>query len=224
MDVAWLQPLREWSLRQSRADSVREALSSSLRIVHDIVATAGDGEELLCVLSDTRADCLLLDLDLPGRNGLGLLPVIREGYPKLRILVVTMHNNALLAANAIQRGADGFVTKDAGVEELTRAIVEVCAGRRYVAANLSRIKHRLDIEAAHPMLSRLTPRQQEILLLLGEGKSAAAIASGLSVGASTITFHKQNIMRILGLISQEELREYAFLVRTAVTGGWEAIF
>jgi two-component system nitrate/nitrite response regulator NarL len=198
---------------------VRESLSNALKATHEIVASVSDGEELLRTLSSSRADCLLLDLDMPGQNGLSLLPVIRGQCPELRILMVTMHGNGLLAASATLHGADGFVTKDAGVEELTRAIAEVCAGRQFISSGLSRARHHLDLEAAHPMLRRLTPRQQEVLLLLGEGKSASSIAAQLSVGASTVTFHKQNIMRALGLSSQEGLREYAFLVRSAATNG-----
>jgi DNA-binding NarL/FixJ family response regulator len=198
---------------------VREALQNSLKMSHLIVATAGDGDELLRVLESVRADCLLLDLDLPRRHGLTLLPLVRRQYPHLRILVVTMHNTHLLAASAVRGGADGFVSKDAGIEELARAIAEVCAGRQYISSDLSRTRHELRLEAAHPSLSRLTPRQQEILLLLGEGKSASAIAAELAVGASTVTFHKQNIMRVLGLSGQEGLRKYAFLVRSATTNG-----
>jgi DNA-binding NarL/FixJ family response regulator len=196
---------------------IREALRNTLKASRDIVATASDGEELLRVLESVRADCLLLDLDMPGRHGLALVPVIRRRHPNLRVLVVTMHNNPLLAASVAREGADGFVPKDAGVEELSRAIAEVCAGRTYVSPKLSKVRRQVELEAAHPSLSKLTPRQQQILLLMGEGKSATAIAAALDVGASTVTFHKQNIMRVLGLPSQDGLLQYAFLVRSATT-------
>ena len=197
---------------------IREALCNSLKTEHDIVATASNGEELLLALQTTRADCLLLDLDMPGQHGLGLLPLIRKRHPNLHIIVLTMHSHGLVAASARQKGADGFVTKDAGVEELARAISEVRAGRQYVTRDLSHSPHHVELEGANPMLKRLTPRQQEILLLMGEGKSASAIASRLSVAPSTVTFHKQNMVRVLGLPTQEALREYAILARsTAVT-------
>lgn len=117
---------------------VREALRTLLENNHEVVATAGSGEELLEVLRTARADCLLLDLDMPGQQGLTLLPTIRKRYPQLRILVVTMHSHGPLATSVRRKGADGFVTKDTGLEELTFAISEVCAGRPYVTAKLSR--------------------------------------------------------------------------------------
>lgn len=194
---------------------VRESLAAALQTSHAIVATAADGRSMWKALDAHSVDCVLLDLDLPGEHGLHIMPALRRRYPALRIVVVTMHADQLMATATLRNGADAFVPKDAGIDELQLALAEVAAGRQYVSPRLSAARHHVGLEAKHPGLHRLTPRQQEVLLLLGDGRSAASIAESLRVGQSTIAFHKQNIMRVLGLASGEALLQYAVIVRTS---------
>jgi DNA-binding NarL/FixJ family response regulator len=96
--------------------------------------------------------------------------------------------------------------------ELRRALAEVFAGRRYVSPFLAKSSHRVSLDALHPLLHRLTPRQQEVLCLLGGGKTETQIAGRLHLVPSTITFHKGNIQRVLGLKSRRALMGYAVLL------------
>jgi DNA-binding NarL/FixJ family response regulator len=198
---------------------VRESLGRALGEAYSIVAMASGAEELFKVMEERAVDCVLLDLDLPGLHGLQLLNLVRDRYPGVKVVVVTMHSDQLTALTAVREGAHGYVPKDADIKELDIAIGEACAGRLYLSPRLSRERHRVGLEALHPGLRRLTPRQQEIVLLMGEGKSATAIAEALGVGQSTITFHKQNTMRTLGIASKDALVQFAVLVRSSVATG-----
>jgi two-component system invasion response regulator UvrY len=184
---------------------------------YDIVGVVYTGTELLDLLRRTAADGLVLDLSLPGRSGLELLPDIKALQPDLQVLVLTMHVDRILADAALAAGATGFVPKDAGAEELEHALQEVLAGRRFLSSRVPKISHRVGLDAMHASLARLTPRQQTILRLIGEGKTSGEIGAKLGLSENTITFHRQRIRRLLGLTSEWELLRRAILVQVAST-------
>ena len=190
-------------------ESLRTALSKRF----DVVAVAYDGEALLELLKTTEADCILLDLGLPGRSGLELIPDIRAQRPAMKVLVVTMHLDRSLADAAMQTGANGFVPKDSGLDELETAIAEVTAGGRYVSPRVPPRTDQMSLDAAHPGLARLTPRQQEIVRLIGDGKTTAEIAQQLGLSQRTIGFHRSNIRKALGIDSELCLARQAVLFR-----------
>lgn len=191
---------------------VVEGLRKLLEPAHRVVGVAYNGKEVLKLVAGQPADCLLLDLSMPGGNGLDLIGPIRASAPGLKIIIVTMFVDKALAEAALQAGADGFVPKDAGITELQTAIIEVMAGRRYVArAALKRGRPALEDQGLG--LSQLTPRQREIVLLVGEGRSNAEIAESLGLTEKTITFHRTNIRRALGIANEWGLVRYAMLAR-----------
>jgi DNA-binding NarL/FixJ family response regulator len=185
----------------------------------DVVGVAYAGDELLEVLRRTTADCLILDLSLPGRSGIDLLPDIRKVQPGLRILVVTMHVDRILAEAALAAGALGFVPKDSGMDEVETGLREVLAGRRYLSPRVPRHSARVGLDAMHASLARLTPRQQTILRLLGQGETSAEIGARLGLSESTVTFHRQRIRKALGLSSEWALLRHALLVHLATSEG-----
>lgn len=194
---------------------VAHALSSALSARHTVVGVASCGDELLLILKNTEADCLILDLEMPGKTGLELIPLIKRRFPALGIVVLTMHVDRAIADAALSSGASAFVPKDCQPPELELAIQEVIGGRTYRSPRLKGT-HRIGMKALNPGLQRLTPRQEQILLLLGEGRQAKEIAAELGVHASTITFHKQNIMRELGVETDGALMRLAVLFRTTL--------
>ena len=181
----------------------------------EIVGVAYAGEELLELLRTTPADCLLLDLSFPGRSGLDMLPDIRALQPDLRIVVLTMHVDRILAEAALAAGALGFVPKDSGMEEVEMALTEALAGRRYLSPRIPKFTHGVGLDATHLSLSRLTSRQQEILRLLGQGKTSGEIGDSIGVTESTITFHRARIRKLLGLSSEWEMARFAILLHLA---------
>ena len=191
-----------------------DGLRSCLAATYDIVGVAYRGDELLALLKTRSADCLLLDLQLPDRQGLDLIPEVLALRPEMRILVVTMFLDRCIADAALAAGAHGFVPKDADSEELKRAIADVLAGERHISPRVPRTSNRrTSLEALHPALQRLTPHQQTVFRLLGDGKSETEITHSLGVGPSTVTFHKQGIQKTLGLDTRASLVRYAVLVR-----------
>ncbi len=189
-----------------------EALRTLLEPHFDIAGTAHSGDALLAALPAARADALLLDLNMPGRSGLDLLPDLVRGHPDLRILVVTMYVDRVLADASLLAGAHGFVPKDSHVDELVVALNEVLAGRRYVSPNVPRQSNRVSLGARHLGLARLTPRQQDIVRMIGAGRTTAEIADALGVSVHTVSFHRKNIRRVLGIDSDWGLVRYAILV------------
>jgi DNA-binding NarL/FixJ family response regulator len=195
---------------------VVEGLRKLLEPRYKVVGVAHSGAAALKLVARQPADCLLLDLSMPQGNGLDLIAPIRAAAPDLKILIVTMFVDKALAEAALQAGADGFVPKDAGSEELQTAIVEVLAGRRYVArAALKRGAPSLGEEGLG--LSQLTPRQRQIVELLGVGRTNAEIGEALGLTEKTITFHRTNIRRALGIPNEWGLVRYAVLAR--LSGG-----
>ena len=194
---------------------VVQGLEQMLGDRYDIAGVAYAGDELLALLRRTPADVVLLDLSLPGRSGLDILPDIRVLQPALKVLVLTMHADRVLAEAAIAAGALGFVPKDAGMEELKLALTEVLAGRRYVSPRVPKSSHRMALDALHASLAKLTERQQTILRLLGQGLSSAEIGEKLGLSENTITFHRKRIRAVLGLSSEWELTRQAILVHLA---------
>jgi DNA-binding NarL/FixJ family response regulator len=124
-----------------------------------------------------------------------------------------MHTDPVLADAALQTGAAGFVPKDAHVDELRLAIREVLAGRRYVSPLVPAHPPQFSLATQTFELGRLTPRQREVLKLLGDGKSTAAIATALNLSPWTVTFHRMRIRKALGIDSEWGLMRYAMLVR-----------
>ena len=196
---------------------VVQGLEQMLGDRYDIAGVAYAGDELLALLERTPADVVLLDLSLPGRSGLDILPDIRVLQPALKVLVLTMHADRVLAEAALAAGALGFVPKDAGMEELKLALTEVLAGRRYVSPRVPKSSHRMALDALHASLAKLTERQQTILRLLGQGLSSAEIGEKLGLSENTITFHRKRIRTVLGLTSEWELTRQAILVHLATT-------
>ena len=189
-------------------ETLREHLGRS----YDIAGVAYRGDELFRLLRTTAADGLILDLQLPDRCGVELVGEVRRLRPQLRMLVVTMFRDRPVAEAALAAGADGFIPKDASLEELSGALAEVLAGRRYLSPLVPKTGHRVALEARHHALQRLTARQQSILCLLGDGDGEGDIARQLGIAASTVTFHKHNIRRTLGIETDCALLGYAALV------------
>ncbi|MEK7667934.1 MAG: response regulator transcription factor [Gemmatimonadota bacterium] len=192
---------------------VVEGFCSTLAPTYDIVGVAYGSEDLLALLRSRRADCLLLDLQLPDRHGINLIPDVLALQPELRILIVTMFLDRCLADAALAAGAYGFIPKDASGDELRCAITDVLAGRRHLSPRVPKRSERTSLDALHPGYQCLTPRQQAVVRLFGDGKTETEIADVLGVAPSTVTFHKQKAQRALGLRTDSELLRYAVLIR-----------
>lgn len=193
-----------------------EGLRNLLEPHFEVAGFVYSGADVLDALGRVKPDAMLLDLSLPGRSGMDLLPDIRDGFPLIKVLIVTMHVDRVLADAAILAGAHGFVPKDTGADELVVAINEILAGRRYLSPRLPRVSNRVSMGAQHLGFARLTPRQQEIVKLIGAGRTSPEIADALGLSEHTIGFHRSNIRRVLGIEDEWGLIRYAIMVAVSL--------
>lgn len=193
---------------------VSQGLRAILRANSEVVGVVQDGRDVIDAVRSKRPDLLLLDLSMPHRNGLDLLPELVKSFPNLKVLIVTMHVDRAMADAAMLAGAHGFIPKEASAEELNDAITQVIQGKRYISPKIPRHTQRDGSAIDDPALDRLTPRHKQILRLLGEGKTSQQIADSLGVSHRTIEFHRASIRRALGITNEVGLLRYAVMLQT----------
>jgi DNA-binding NarL/FixJ family response regulator len=190
-----------------------EGLRLELKAEFEIIGMLACGAQVAEQCRRLLPDLVLLDLSLPDRSGLEVIADIRSANPDLKILMVTMHRDRVLANACLQAGASGFVPKDAEVEELRSAMRQVLAGKRYISPLIPARPQKFSSEDLAFPLAKLTPRQREVLRSLGEGKSTARIAAELHLSSNTVTFHRVRIRKALGIPSEWALLKYALMVK-----------
>jgi DNA-binding NarL/FixJ family response regulator len=191
---------------------VREGLK---RIVADapglqIEAEAADGNEVMKIVRERDFDVLVLDLSMPGRSGMELIKLVKAEKPKLRILVLSMHQETQYAVRAIKSGASGYLTKERAPGQLVQAIQKIAGGGAYISPEVAE-QHALGAmpggeKAPHETLS---DREFEVFRQLVAGSSVTEIAANLKLSVKTVSTHKANLMGKLGVANQSELVRYA---------------
>lgn len=174
-----------------------------LRVIADVRTTA-EAEE---AVAQYLPQAVVLDLNLPEDGGLALLPRLRQRYPELALIVLSMHNREPYISEALSRGADAYVSKDAAAEELITAIRAALEGRTYLSSDLA--AHRR-ASVASPSGVNLSERECSVLLGLAKGQVPKRIAGDLGIGVKTVYVHRNNLFQKLGrTMTQAELRELA---------------
>lgn len=182
----------------------------------EVVGETGDGLEALRLAQGLAPDAMLLDITLPGLNGLEVAARVARGGTGTRVLVLSMHASPEYAARAFAAGAAGYLNKDAAFDELATALAEIGAGRRYLsraidAAQVAEIERRAASGASG--LDALTPRQRQILQLVAEGLGTRQIAERLFLSVKTVETHRAQIMQRL------DIHDVPGLVRFAIRHG-----
>lgn len=194
---------------------VRQGLRVLLEAEPDfaIVGEAADGLEVAPLVERLKPNVLVLDLMLPGLNGLEVTRQVHQRTPQTRVIILSMYGNEAYVLEALRKGAAGYVLKAASGAELVRGVREVLAGRRYLSPPLSDSAVEAYVERAKtaPLdaYETLTTREREVLHLAAEGRSNTEVAARLGISARTAETHRANLMRKLGLHSQTELVRYA---------------
>jgi len=175
----------------------------------EIVAEAADGTEVPKLARECCAQLILLDLSMPGRNGLELIRQLRAEQPALRILVLTMHAEEQYVMRAFRAGASGYLTKESAATELVNAIAKVAGGGTYVSqAMAEKLAAGLQEGNEAPHL-RLSDREMEVYRHLVAGEALTEIAASLCVSAKTVSTYKMRIMEKLELGNDAALVRYA---------------
>ena len=174
-----------------------------------VVAEAGSAAEALNILSTAQVDIVTLDINLPGRSGIDLLYDIRRGYPKTKVLVLSMMPEDAVAVQAIKSGASGYVTKDSSSEELMHALSRVAAGGRYIGNTLAEKLATIVAQSDAKPHERLSEREFEVFRLLALGKTVWEIADALSITSATVSTYRARVLQKMGLKTNAELIHYS---------------
>lgn len=192
---------------------VSQGLKAVLKPQFNVVAVESDAREIVATAIRHKPDVIILDLSMPHRNGLELLPELIAAVPQAKVIVVTMHVDRTLADLAMQSGAHGFLPKESSAEELNSAITDVLNGKKFISPRIPRRSFRDGAAIEHPELDRLTPRHLEILRLIGDGKSTSEIAEDLGLSPRTVEFHRSSIRKALGITTEWGLMRFAIMLR-----------
>jgi two-component system, NarL family, response regulator NreC len=194
---------------------LREGLRVLLSAETDlrVIGEAAEGLGVADLVERLRPDLLVVDLMMPGLGGLDVIAQVRQRAPQTRAIVLSMHADESYVLAALRNGAAGYVLKNAGMDDLLRAIRAVVAGQVYLSAPLTERAMLAYVERARDSggdsYDALTPREREVLHLVAEGYTSAEIAEKLSISPRTAEIHRTNLMRKLDLHSQTDLVRYA---------------
>jgi DNA-binding NarL/FixJ family response regulator len=194
---------------------VRKGLSALLADEPDIqvVGEAQDGREALRQVEALRPDVVLMDISMPGLNGLEATRQIARRYVGVRVVMLTMHTDEEYILEALKAGASGYLLKEAAPEELVLAVQAVSRGESFLSPSVSRtvinqyLRH--DQTAPDESLERLTEREREVLQLVAEGHNNRDIAALLSLSVKTVENHRAHLMAKLDIHTVAGLTQYA---------------
>jgi DNA-binding NarL/FixJ family response regulator len=193
---------------------VRAGLRRLLAEEPDIdIREAATGREALGIVGEQRPDVVVLDLNMPGIGGLEVIARLKAECAAVRILVLTMHDDAIHVSRALQAGAAGYVSKNAMPGEILDAIRRVAGGRTYIQHDIAQELALLSVRTPAQLLNDLSRRDLEILRLLGEGRSLSQIAASVGISYKTVA---NNCAQIKGKLGVQRTAE---LVRIAVLFG-----
>lgn len=178
----------------------------------EIVGEAGTAAEAVAAVSDVKPDVVLMDIGLPDKSGIEATEEIKQKFPNVAIVALTIHEDEEYFFKMLEAGASGYVPKRAAPEELLTAIAAAASGEVYLYPSLAKLLVR-DYLSSDSVdkgeTSVLTEREQEVLSYLAEGASNEEIGKALVISPKTVARHRENIMRKLNLHSRAELVRYA---------------
>jgi DNA-binding NarL/FixJ family response regulator len=191
---------------------VREGLKQLLLAAgaFDIAGEARDGHEVLKLAREKEFDVLLLDLSMPGKSGMDLIKQVKSEKPRLRILVLSMHQEHQYAVRAIKAGASGYLTKDSASTQLVSAIEKVAGGGAFISAEVAeQLALGAMPQTEGPPHASLSDREYQVFRMLVSGKAVSEIANELNLSVKTVSTHKARLMEKMGIDNQAELVRYA---------------
>jgi len=190
---------------------VREGLRQILQQLDKLssITEASNGYEACAVLKDEQIDIMLLDISLPDKNGLEVLQSVKEKWPSINVLMLSMHPQEQYAIRALKLGASGYLTKDTASEELLMAVRKVSAGGKYISQSLAEnMAVQFDQKKQRQKHELLSQREFEIMIQLANGKSLHEIGKELCISDKTVSTYRSRIMEKMELNKNTELVRY----------------
>ena len=194
---------------------VRQGLRSCLASCKhlEVVGEAANGKEAIAKTNALMPDVVLMDLEMPTLDGLAATNVLAREQPQVKVLIVSMHQDAKYLKRLIEAGARGYISKEASTAQLIQAIEAVAGGKEFygsipLAVTNAALKENTD----NTRTKKLSPREQEVLVAISEGLSNKEVGSRLNLGVRTVETHRERIMRKLNIHTVAGLTRYAISV------------
>ena len=193
---------------------VRQGLRQLLEREFDIhvIAEASDGQDAVDTVGRFRPDVVVMDVEMPGINGIEATDRIRTEYPGIQVVMLSMHSDPVLIRQAFDRGARGYVLKKSIGVELVKAIRTVCRGVTYHSLSIEQSEYAVE-QPSRSTPPQLTVREREVLRLIAAGNTNQQVAETLRISIKTVEIHRSNLMAKLGTHSLPDL------IRTAIRLG-----
>ncbi len=187
---------------------LKEILADALPGAH--FSEAGNGDEVLNRLADSATGLLVLDINMPGRSGLDVLRDVKNIYPRLPVIVLSMQPEDQYAVRCLRAGAAAYINKDSAPEELAQAARKILAGGRYVSPRLAEhLVAQLDRPTDKPLHELLSDRELEVMIMIASGVPLKEIGGRLNVSVKTVSTYRSRIMEKMELKSNAEMTRYA---------------
>ncbi len=187
---------------------LKEILADALPGMH--FSEAGNGDEVLSRLADSATGLLVLDINMPGRSGLDVLRDVKNTYPRLPVIVLSMQPEDQYAVRCLRAGAAAYINKDGAPEELAQAARKILSGGRYVSARLAeQLVAQLDRSTDKPLHESLSDRELEVMKMIASGVPLKEIGGRLNVSVKTVSTYRSRIMEKMEMKSNAEMTRYA---------------
>ena len=191
---------------------VRQGLKQIVTETQDMIVAgeASNGQELLNKINEDDYDVVVLDITMPGRNGIDVLRQLRSERPQLPILILSVHSEEQYALRALKAGASGYLTKESAPDELVLAIRKISGGGKYISSSLAE-KLAFDLAAGHEQTPHetLSDREYQVMCMIASGKTVIEIAQELSLSEKTVSTYRARILEKMKMKNNAELTYYA---------------
>lgn len=175
-----------------------------------VVAEADDYPAIMKAVRSNDLDVLVMDITMPGKNGIDVLKVVKDEKPKLAVLMLSMHPEDQYAVRALKAGASGYLTKNSAPERLVDAIQTISGGRRYITTELAEsLASHLTDDTDKPLHSTLSDREFQTIRLIASGRKLSEIAEELALSPKTVSVYRARILEKMKMKNNAELTHYA---------------
>jgi two-component system, NarL family, invasion response regulator UvrY len=192
---------------------VREGVMKSIRsnFPNAIFGEASNAAEVLRLVDESAWKLVILDINMPGRNGMEVLKEIKERHPQTPVIIFSMYPEDQFAVRSLKAGASAYLTKDISSKELSEAIRIILRGERYLTNSIAElITNELIHDHGKFTHETLSDREYQVFLLIASGKNVSAIAEELTLSVKTISVYRANILKKMNLKNNAEITHYAF--------------
>ncbi len=175
----------------------------------EVVGEAENAMQLYQLVKKTKWNLVVLDIRLPGENGIDILKKLKYRFDKVSVLFLSNHPESQYAVRALKAGAAGYMTKEAAPRELVKAIRKIVSGGKYISASLAeKLANGLDIHAGKPDHEKLSDREFQVMCMLGSGKTVKEIAEELLLSVQTVSTYRSRVLQKMNMKTTAEITRY----------------